>query len=257
MSKSKVVAISDAGGLTERPAWMDVNSARGNEGVKVEDMTVPRLSIIQDLSPQHKKGKAEYIEGATPKMIFNTVTNELYGEHIYIVPVLFRKEYVVWKDINAGGGFKGAYPSMEEAIAAREELDDRDQCEIVDTAQHFVLILDGATTMDDPVFTTAVISMSKSQMKVSRRFNSMIQTQGGDRWSRVYRFTVVDDQNSSGQEFYNWMPHQMGYVSEALFKAAEKLYEDIRAGALDIKRDESVPTDAAHAEGKITDDDDF
>jgi hypothetical protein len=258
MSKSKQVTVANSGAMVEeRPAWMDAGSARGNEAVAVEDMTVPRLSIIQDLSPQHKKGKAEYIEGAKPKMIFNTVTNELYGESVFIVPVLFRKEYVVWKDINSGGGFKGAYPTMQEALDAREELDDRDQCEVVDTAQHFVLILDSESNFEDPRFTTAVISMSKSQMKVSRRINSMIQQQGGDRWSRVFRLSVVDDANASGQEFYSWQPHQMGYVSEAIFKAAEKLYEDIRSGAMDIKRDEMAAAEASHGEGAVTEDDDF
>jgi hypothetical protein len=265
MSKAKGIATSKAkematiGGsmVEQRPSWMAVDSSRGNEGVKVEDMTVPRLSIIQDLSPQHKKGKSEYIDGATPKMIFNTVTNELYDEEVFVVPVLFRKEYVIWKDIDSGGGFRGAFGSMEEAVEAREELDDRDQCEIVDTAQHFVLILDPISQPDEPVFSTAVISMSKSQMKVSRKWNSQIHEQGGDRWVRIYNLRVVDDKNAAGQEYYNWQPRQLGFVSKPLYDAAEALYDAIKSGALDIKREEATAGSAEHEAGAVTEDDDF
>lgn len=254
----KEVATIDSGLPAERPSWMKGDGTRGNEGVKVEDLTIPRLSIIQDLSPQHKEGKPEFIEGAKPKMIFNTVTGELYGQGIYIVPVLFRKEWVIWKDQNKGGGFRGAFSTEEEAVRALQDLDDKADCEVVDSAQHFVLVVDAASTMEDPKLNEAVISMSKSQMKISRQMNSMIHAQGGDRWERMYKLTVVDDQNAAGQEYYNWKPHQMGFVSESIFKAAEKMYEAVRSGTKDVKRDEGSPASTStHAAGEINEDDDF
>jgi len=58
----KDVAVAAQTGLAERPAWMG-DSIRGSEEVTIQDVTIPRLSIIQDLSPQRKKNNAEYIEG--------------------------------------------------------------------------------------------------------------------------------------------------------------------------------------------------
>lgn len=252
MARAKAVATVEENFPTERPEWMgDTN--RGNEGVTVDDMTIPRLSIIQDLSPQHKKSKPEYIEGAEPRMVFNTVTQELYGDVVLIVPVMFRKEWVIWKDIDLGGGFKGAYPTESEANAALSELEDSSQCEVVDTAQHFVLVVD-ADTMT--TWSEAVISMNKSQMKPSRQLNSIINGQGGDRWERMFRLEVVEAQNAAGQEYYNWKPKQMGYVSESIFKAAEKLYDAVKAGVKDVKRDTDAPL-ADHGEGEVLDSEEF
>jgi hypothetical protein len=236
-SKKEVSTTSD-NYPTERPSWMgDQGKMRGNEGVTTADLTIPRISIIQDLSPQWKEGKDEYIEGAKPKMAFNTATQELYGSELFIIPVFFRKEWVIWKDIDSGGGFRGAFSSAAEAQAELAKLDDASDCEIVDTHQHFVLVVD----KDDPEsIHQAVVSMSKSQCKPSRQLNTMIQNVGGDRFERMYKLEVVDAQNAAGQEYYNWKPTQMGYVTEAQFKAAEVTYEAIKRGELDVKRDQDA-----------------
>jgi hypothetical protein len=259
MARAKVESteVATQGGalmVDERPEWMQ-DTSRGNEGVTSNDMTIPRVSIIQDLSPQHKKNKSEYIEGAEAGMAFNTVTGELYESGLMVVPVLFRKEWVIWKNLDDGGGFKGAFGTQSEAVAAMADLEDAEKCEVVDTAQHFVLIVDPDSTADNVMFKEAVISMSKSQMKPSRQWNSMIQASGGDRFSRLYRLDVVEDQNSAGQEYYNWKPKQLGYVNQALFQAAEKLYNAVKAGAMDVKRD--GPAEEAHAKGKVEDSEEF
>jgi hypothetical protein len=221
---------------TVRPKWMRVvgeTMPRGNEGVKSDDLVIPRLSIIQDLSPQHKKSKAEYIEGAEPKMIFNTATNELYGNKVFVVPVYYVKEWIIWKDINKGGGFKGAYQTREEALSEIRQDPDSANLDIVDTGQHYCLVFHAKTpvaTMDQ-FADRAVISMSKSQMKISRQFNTLIQSAGGDRWERIYELSVVDDNNAAGQGFYNWRVRQLGYVDEDIFKMAEKMYEQVKTGA--------------------------
>lgn len=249
---AKEVAASSQNLPQERPSWMNNDAGRGNEGVSAEDMVIPRLAIIQDLSPQWKEGKDEYIEGAKVKSIFNTATQQLYGESMVVVPVLFRKEWVIWKDIDSGGGFRGAFPDAATAAAELQKLDDAGQCEVVDTGQHFVLVLDPETML--PV-EQAVISMSKSQMKISRKWNTTIQTFGGDRFERAYTLEVADDKNAAGQEYYNWKVTPIGFVNEETFKAAEKLYEDVKKGALDVKRDQDAG--AAHNQGSTDADSEF
>jgi hypothetical protein len=243
----------------ERPSWMG-DTARGNESVSADDMAIPRLSIIQDLSPQHKEGKSEYIEGARPKMVFNTATQSLYPDGVLIVPVLFRKEWVIWKDIDEGGGFRGAFNSESEAKRNLAELEDAAQCEIVDTHQHFVLAVDPsvpASEMDDPRnIQQAVVSMSKSQMKVSRQWNTIISSAGGDRFERLYTLSVVDDKNAAGQEYYNWKVTQKGYVTEGMFKLAEQMYEAVKSGAMDVKRDDATPS-TEYEEGEVMDHEEF
>ena len=146
-----------------QPEYMNQDSTRGQEGVGVEDLTIPRLDVIQDLSPQHKANKPEYIEGAEVGMLFNSVTKNLYGDTVYFVPVFFRKEFVNWKSRAAGGGFMGAFPSE---AAAKHDLESQglDLTEIdtkgdlmyqtTDTAQQFGMIIHDDGTTEDIVFNT-------------------------------------------------------------------------------------------------------
>jgi hypothetical protein len=230
---------------TDMPSYMQPESSRGSQEVGLEDVALPRISMIQDLSPQHKKSKPEYIEGAEPGMIFNTVTGELYSDSLYVVPAYYRKEWVIWKDQNKGGGFRGSFATEEEAVAELQNLDDAADCEVVDTAQHYVLVV---KHREDFTFEAqeAVISMSKSQMKVNRKWNAEIRVNGGDRFSRVYQLSAVVDTNAAGQEYYNWRVKSVGFAPESVYKAAEAMYEAVRNGERDIARE--VPSTAAEVE---------
>jgi hypothetical protein len=222
----------------------DKKSERGSEGVEADDLSIPRIQIIQDLSPQHKENKAEYIKGAKVGMAFNTATDTLYVDGFVMVPVLFRKEYVIWKDRKAGGGFRGAFKSMDAARQELAQLEDKSQCDIVDTAQHFCLLVNGDNVQE------AVISMSKSQMKVSRKLNTIIRIGGGDRFSCAYQVSVVEDSSDKG-EFYNWKVDQLGYCSKKLFETAERMYDAVKTGERDVSRTDSS------AEATEVDDEDF
>lgn len=248
MSTKKEVAVS--GFSNEVPAYINKNSDRGSEDVGSEDVTIPRLQIIQDLSPQHKKNKEEYIAGAEPGMIFNTVTNELFEQSIFIVPCYYRKEWLIWKDQNKGGGFRGAFPDELSAKRALAGLEDAADCEVVDTAQHYVLLV---KLLEDGKyeFSEAVVSMSKSQMKVNRKLNAALRMAGGDRFAHVIKLTAVQDQNAAGQEYYNWSFSKAGYAPEEVYKAGESLYEAVKAGERNVAHEETVVADDS------TDGDDF
>lgn len=238
MSKSKEVAKKDntALVLNERPDWMKQDSNRGSEEVNNNDITLPRISIIQDLSPQLKESKPEYIEGAKVGHMFNTVTNELFTGEIRVVPVYLQKQWIIWKDRKKGGGFFGAYNSEQEAIRELPNLEgNANDYEIVDTDVHYVLVLG-----DDGKITEAVISMSKSQKKVSRNWNTMIKMAGGDRFSRVYAIGTTEDSNKNGDEYQNFTVKALGYVNEATYRLAEEVYEAIRAGARKVQHDEPI-----------------
>lgn len=239
----KDVAVAAPTDIAERPDWMG-ESNRGSEEVTIQDLTIPRLSMIQDLSPQRKKNAAEYIEGCEEGMLFNTVTNQLYPKWVLFVPVYFRMEWVVWKHRDAGGGFIGAFATQEEAVAAVGDHPMAGQVtekgdpviEIQDTAQHFGLLLDPDSPAEGPRATEIVISMSKSQLKPSRQLNSQIRISGGDRWERYYKLSAVSVQNAKGQDYFNWKVEQLGFVSEATYTQAEGLYESVKAGERDVER---------------------
>ena len=52
------------------------SAGKGLQNISNDDVTIPRLAIIQSGSPQRKKKDEKYIDGADEGMIFSTVTNE-------------------------------------------------------------------------------------------------------------------------------------------------------------------------------------
>ena len=219
----------------QRPEWMG-DSERGSEGISLDDVVIPRLDVIQSLSPQRKKTDPAYIDGAEEGLLFNTVTGVLYGSEVIFVPVVFRKEWVIWKNRDEGGGFKGAFHDREESENALENMPDALSCEIMDTHQQFGLILwnDGSDIIEE-----VVISCSRSKMKPSRQLNSMVRMTGGDRWSRAYRVASVAVDGPKG-DYYSFRFAQLGFVSEHVFEVAESLYTSVMSGARDVARDEAV-----------------
>ena len=209
--------------------------SRGSEDVGQEDLTIPRLEIVQSLSPCRDKKDDNYIEGAEEGMLYNNVSRELYGTKVMVIPVIFKKEWLIWKDRKQGGGFRGAYPSLEEANnmivnLVNEGSDPEGSLEAIDTAQHLCLLIKPDGKLEE-----IAISMSKSKMKVSRQWNSIIRMMGGDRFSRVYELRGVADENNDGDKFKNFGVKALGYPSKHAYVLAEALYNDLVSGDREMK----------------------
>lgn len=236
--------MAEMGFAEDRPDYLPTTSDRGSEGVGMEDLTIPRLDIIQSISPQADEEDPEYIPGAKAGTIFNNVTNQLYGPAVFFVPCFYRKEFNIWKDRNKGGGFAGSFPTEADAKRALAELESPDDYDILDTGVHFGLLVLPGGTPDAPVVEEVTVSMAKSKAKVSRKLNTLVRMAGGDRFSKVYKLSTVREENNNGDKYHNFKVDAMGYVSKALYKRAEALYEAVASGQKDINREEKeVPAE--------------
>lgn len=214
---------------------------RGAENVGTDDMIIPRIELIQALSPVRKKSDSAYIDGAEEGMLYNNVTRALYGTEVTVVPVYYSKQYLVWKDRKMGGGgsngYRGAFANealARDAIAALGE----EGLEVSDTAQHFVLVRNGNDWQE------AVISMSKSKVKVSKRWNSLMRLTNTDSFSRAYKLSSTVETNARNESYFNFNITALGFVNKELYDRAEKLYETIRTGGVKVSNDydgEAVP----------------
>jgi hypothetical protein len=241
MTKKETAVATVVEGVSDQmPEWLQKGNA-GSEDVSAKDMILPRVDVLQALSPQIKKSDAAYIPGAEQGQIFNTVTGELYGSSVTFIPVMFRKEWVLWKLRKAGGGFIGAYHNEQEANTALGTMQNPVDFEVVESHQHFVLLL----TSHGPE--EAVFSMTKSKLKVSRALNTLIQIAGVDRFAKAYRIDAVEESSDKG-EYWGLKAHPAGFVTKELYERGKGLYDLIKAGAADVDRNEVEVNAAPSAE---------
>jgi hypothetical protein len=73
----------------------------GFENVKQDSMALPILKLLQNGSGEAQKRNQNYIEGAEPGMLLNTVTKKLYdgANGIMVIPCHYKLEYQEWSDL--------------------------------------------------------------------------------------------------------------------------------------------------------------
>lgn len=218
------------------PDYIRQGQGRGSENVEMQDLVIPRIELVQALSHCLEEGGADYIEGAKPGMFYNSVTRELYGPQVIVCPVFFKKQYLCWKDRKKGGGFGGAYDTMQEANERlAEETEEQDAWEAIETHQQIVLVVNP----DTHETSEAVLSCARTKQKASRQWNSLIRVNGFDRFSRVYELFGVDDENNNGDKFKNIGVRYVDFASMPVYKAAEALYNSIASGERTVKIDDT------------------
>jgi len=196
--------------------------ARGSENVGTDDIVIPRLLLLQQLSPQLDKTDALYIEGASAGDICNSLTGVNYGSDVTIVPIYFRKEYVVWKDRKKGGGFCGTYATRADAERAIAELEPPTaDYAAEDTATQFVLVVNADGSLDQ-----AMLTLSKTKLSFSRKLQSLIRLTEQDSFATKYSLATVAVSNDLGK-FHNFTATSQGYVNEETYYAGEACYKAI------------------------------
>lgn len=179
-----------------------------------KDLIIPRITILQSNSPQVKKSdKEKFVQGAEEGHIFHTVTQNYWdGEKgVLVVPVSYRLAYLEWKDRKknpTGGGFVRDHGTNPSILDEAEQADDFRHIlpngnVVVPTAEYFVFLLDGRGD-----FEPVVLSMASSQLKKSRRWNTVmnelkVAVDGGrvvnpPMFYKSYKLTTVPEQNDQG-----------------------------------------------------------
>ena len=69
--------------------------ASGFDNMTQDDLALPYVRILGQLSAQVNEGDGKYIEGAKPGMIYNNVTHEIFDgkKGIKVVPCYYKKDY--------------------------------------------------------------------------------------------------------------------------------------------------------------------
>ena len=225
MPKSAVaVATSLVASTDTLPAHLKAveGSGRGNENVG-QNVQIPRVKLLQKMSNEVDKHHAAYVEGCEPGHLVNTLNNHNYGNDLYCISLTFKLEYVVWRDIEAGGGYGGAFSTQADAQKYIDEQDKPAEWDINETHAHVLLIKDPET--GELERSPAIMDFASSKLRVSKAWNSQIGMKGGDRFAGLWKVSGVPTENKMGKAFMNCEVSFVGWAQEEDYKVAEALYE--------------------------------
>ena len=231
----------------------EADANQGAQNISQADLALPFLKILVQLSPEVNKRDGKYVDGAEPGKIINTVTNKLY-DSIDVIPCHYKRQYIEWQDRGQSTGAPVAIHEADSDIISQtvRGKDYKDRLPngnyLDNTANHFVIYL-------NTIPTSALISMKSTQLKVSRKWNSMmmgLKMQGKNglftppTYSHVYKLKTVQMSNDKGT-WFGWDVSKVGPVTDkSVYDMAKNFAISVGKGEVEAKHgtEESAPTNS-------------
>ena len=233
----------------------EADADKGSQNMGQDDLALPFLKVLGQLSPETNKRDGKYVEGAEPGMILNSVTNEIYDgtKGIQVLPAFYERKYVEWQDRGEGKGAPAAIHNADSDIVSTTTRDKsfKDRLPngnyLENTANHFVVVLGKSPQ-------SALISMKATQLKISRKWNSMmsgIKLKGKNglftpaSFSHIYRLKTTQMSNDKGT-WFGWDVSKAGPITDtSLYQQAKTFSDSISKGSVKAKHGEEKPKGSA------------
>jgi len=205
--KEVVVTEQDANALAlaAEAELFDTGASTGFENVTAKDLLIPRITILQGLSPQVTRGKPEFNPDLRPGMIYDVGLTEVFEEAIHVIPVHFFKQWLEWAPRNTGKGLVAVHDNGSILDQTEKDAKNKDVLPngnyVSETAQFYVLNLSARNRK-------SFIAMTSTQLKKSRSWltraqNVMIPRADGTEFQaplfyHSYILSTVPESNAEG-----------------------------------------------------------
>ena len=233
------------------PSMFEQDAGKGMENMGQEDLALPFLKLISGLDPLLDDENFKGRKGD----IYNTVTGAVHKgkEGVKVIPCAYQRLFIEWAPRGVGSGAPVNIFSATEARPKTERSSEDNKEYVVggqgtyleETHQHFVLVV-----KEDGAVETALIAMKSTQLKKSRKWNSMMQSitmQGKNgpftppRFSSVYTLRSVGEENSKGA-WHGWDMSREGPVEDAsTYQRARTFAQSITDGEVIVKHEGDTP----------------
>jgi hypothetical protein len=185
----------------------------GRETMSAKDLAIPRLAILQALSPTCTKGDPAYIKEAEVGEIIDNISGKRWAgeEGIIVIPVSYRRAYIEWdnrKFVADHGTDDTLYNQCVKNEKKQMQLPNGHT--MVETAEYYCVMLEPETGLPRQV----VISMSRTMFSEAKRWNSlmsnlMVPRPDGEGvfnpaiFYHSYKLTTIPKSNDDGT-WYVW-----------------------------------------------------
>lgn len=180
----------------------------GLENVGAADLLIPRMTILQGLSPQVTQGKPEFDEAAKVGDIYDIGLQEIFREGMLFLPVHYVKQYLEWYPRATKKGLAAIHDSKD--ILDKTTPDEKKRPTlpngnyVAETAQFYGFNVTANMRR-------SFLPMASTQLKKARRLLTLstsekLQRTDGSSYTaplfyRTYQLTTVPESNNEG----NWM----------------------------------------------------
>ena len=222
---------------------MALDAKTSFSNVTPEDYAIPFMNVLQQMSPQVNKSDGAYIQGAESGMIYNSVSQKYYSE-VRVVPCAYKRTLIEWKPREDGGGLVAVHDPSSGILkdakrdGARDILPNGNYLQ--NTAHHYVLILGESTEQ-------AIMPLSSTQLKKSRRWNSLMVNQRIDNQGKKipappyafsYKLTTVPESNEQGS-WFGWNIGDPEMVTDIdLYRSAREFAKSVQSGDVEVQPQE-------------------
>lgn len=216
------------------------------EHMSRDDVSIPFMQILQQLSPQCVDGDPMYDPEAKASNFYNTVTGELIESKengFDLIPVFYKVSYIEWVTRQKGGGFVKEYSEDDGkkiSVSRNENSQDIIQQgtpfgtpgnELKLTHTHYVF------RVKDGNYEPVVLTMTSTQIKKSKDLNALInnnkiKTKSGMnavRFAHVIRAKTSMKSNEQGK-WYVWDFERIGFAPREAIAEAMVFAAGVKAG---------------------------
>ena len=236
-TEGTALTVADAAQLPAEFLGMLEEDAGKGVSTSPDEVGIPFLYILQDMSPQVKKRDPQYVEGAEVGDIYNNVTREVIPASVGIefIACGFEAAQVEWKPNR--GGFAGKHPHDTPLLAQKKPKQEGDKV---------VMVIDNGNILTETKYhygffrrrgsqdrwEMCVIGMASSMIKNSRELEGMKRRtylpsgKVAPAFSRIYNFSTKLV-SKDGKDWFVWEIAQDRWVNGEEYAAGKAFAESI------------------------------
>lgn len=215
----------------------DLSQMYGDMGQ--EDITIPRIVVLQGLSPEVTEGK-----GSPGQFYVKGFERNLGKGPVEFVVILRNKSRIRWRDLKLGGGL--LCTSLDAKIGQGDPGGECEKCTFAswqssdgrpgcDLYQNVIVVL-----RKDDVWVPMALSGNRTKLKPIKNLNSLLMlemTKGRPMCSKSYLLEPTQKQNSQGMGYFTYRISPGNNNAELPIEEQKKalaIFNSIKGKALNI-----------------------
>jgi len=225
-----------AGRSLERPSHVSTGT-RGTEHLTREDITMPRLALAQQMSPQLQELDPKYVPDLKVGQLFNSLTGQNFGRG----PVFFtivradKPRYVQFAPREEGGGvIDPNVPADDPRTRFRPD----GKKPLATKFYDFIVAMlpFNEKTKGNPFENMIALSFKSTGLKVAKQLNTLMRMRNADSFTGLYELTAGQDKNTKGT-FAVYQVKNAGWLSAEECAIAEAMFESVKDREIKVDRE--------------------